>query len=41
MRNLGLLAVDALPPVKKYLMQQMTGLNSFPSGLARGRKVEK
>jgi len=38
-RNLGLLAVDALPPVKKYIMRQMTGLNSFPSNLARGRKI--
>ncbi|MCV6638623.1 2-octaprenyl-6-methoxyphenyl hydroxylase [Candidatus Albibeggiatoa sp. nov. NOAA] len=38
-RNLGLLALDALPPVKKYLMRQMTGLNSYPSNLARGRKM--
>ncbi|WP_353572228.1 2-octaprenyl-6-methoxyphenyl hydroxylase [Candidatus Albibeggiatoa sp. nov. BB20] len=38
-RNLGLLSLDALPPVKKYLMRQMTGLNSYPSRLARGRKM--
>lgn len=36
-RNAGLLMLDALPPAKKYLMQQMTGLNSYPSSLARGQ----
>ena len=39
-RNIGLLALDAFPPAKKYLMQQMIGLNSYPSGLARGRDIQ-
>ncbi len=38
-RNIGLLALDALPPIKKYLMKQMIGLNSYPSHLVRGQKI--
>jgi 2-octaprenyl-6-methoxyphenol hydroxylase len=36
MRNLGLLSVDILPPLKKYFIRQMTGLNGHPSRLLRG-----
>ena len=35
-RNLGLLLTDILPPVKKSLMLQMTGLKGHPSRLVRG-----
>ena len=35
-RNLGLWAVESLPLLKKPLMRQMAGLNSYPSRLVRG-----
>jgi len=35
-RNLGLLLIDALTPLKKSFITQMTGLNSHPSPLIRG-----
>ena len=36
MRNLGLLMIDSLPPVRKQLVQQMAGMKSYPSQLIRG-----
>lgn len=35
-RNLGLLLLDSLPALKKHLILQMAGLNSYPSRLVRG-----
>lgn len=35
-RNLGLLLTDMLPPLKKSLILQMTGLKGYPSRLVRG-----
>jgi len=40
-RNLGLLLTDMLPPLKKSLMMQMTGLKGYPSRLLRGLPVYK
>ena len=35
-RNIGLLLLDALTPLKKSLVRQMAGLNGYPSRLIRG-----
>lgn len=35
-RNLGLVALDGLPPLKTWLMRQMAGLHGYPSRLLRG-----
>lgn len=35
-RNVGLLLIDALTPLKKSLVRQMAGLNGHPSRLIRG-----
>jgi len=35
-RNLGLLAADALPPLKKILVRRMAGLGAYPSNLLCG-----
>ncbi len=39
-RNLSLLAIDALPPLKKLFVQQMTGLSAYPSRLTSGLTVQ-
>jgi len=39
-RNLSLLAIDALPPLKKLFVQQMTGLSAYPSRLTSGLNVQ-
>jgi 2-octaprenyl-6-methoxyphenol hydroxylase len=39
-RNLSLLAIDALPPLKKLFVQQMTGLTAYPSRLSSGLNVQ-
>jgi 2-octaprenyl-6-methoxyphenol hydroxylase len=36
MRNLGLLMIDSLPPLKRQLVRQMAGMKSYPSRLIRG-----
>ncbi len=35
-RNVGLVALDGLPPLKTWLMRQMAGLHGHPSRLLRG-----
>lgn len=35
-RNLGLWSLEGVPFLKKHLIEQMAGLNSYPSRLARG-----
>ncbi|MEZ5672970.1 MAG: FAD-dependent monooxygenase [Thiotrichaceae bacterium] len=39
-RNLSLLAIDALPSLKKLFVQQMTGLTAHPSRLTSGLKIQ-
>ena len=36
LRNLGLLMIDSLPPLKKQFVRQMAGMKSYPSRLVRG-----
>lgn len=39
-RNLGLLLVETMPSLKKYLMRQMAGFNGYPSKLVRGLPLD-
>jgi 2-octaprenyl-6-methoxyphenol hydroxylase len=36
LRNLGLLTLDAIPPLKRTFAKHMTGLRGYPSRLVRG-----